>query len=265
MIPKYLYHYTSIEALEKILESGKIQFTRLDLLNDPLEGVFNIEEYGEVKDVRQCIYCSCWTANQCENISMWGIYGKFQGVRIKFKSNLFAIDSQLRVFEIETGFMPCCTINPIPYTIENISSGEPAYLKRVYGPTRVEYVNNFSETYSSVIRNRGCSDLNIPEGFINIVLQELGNRKIKDWAYEDEWRFKVTAFLNIIGPLDGLIYGLDELIAPEKVYVPYVQDPIEIMTGPGIDDKDFEKVRNIIKNSGKEINLASSKIKLNKK
>lgn len=265
MIPKFLYHYTSIESLEKILESGEIQFTRLDLLNDPLEGVFNIEEYGEVKGVRRCIYCSCWTANQCENISMWGIYGKFQGVRIKFKSNLFAIDSQLRVFEIETGFMPCCTINPIPYTIENISSDEPAYLERVYGPARVEYVDNFSETYSSAVRAMNNSDSNYPDGFMDIEMQEIGNRKIKDWAYEDEWRFKVTAFLNIVGPSDGFIYALDELIAPEKVYVPYVQDPIEIMTGPGMDEKDLKEVRNIIKKSGRDINLVSSKIKLNKK
>lgn len=31
--PKYVYHYTSIETLASILDSGKIRFTRLDYLN----------------------------------------------------------------------------------------------------------------------------------------------------------------------------------------------------------------------------------------
>lgn len=40
MIPKYLYHYTNVDSLLKILQSQTIRFTRLDLLNDPYEGNF---------------------------------------------------------------------------------------------------------------------------------------------------------------------------------------------------------------------------------
>jgi len=41
MIPKYLYHYSSIEKLGNIIEHGTIRFTRLDVLNDPLEGLLD--------------------------------------------------------------------------------------------------------------------------------------------------------------------------------------------------------------------------------
>lgn len=38
MILKYLYHYTSTDTLKKIISGKTIKFSRLDTMNDPLEG-----------------------------------------------------------------------------------------------------------------------------------------------------------------------------------------------------------------------------------
>jgi hypothetical protein len=35
---QYLYHYTTVESLYKIIESGAFRFSRIDKVNDPVEG-----------------------------------------------------------------------------------------------------------------------------------------------------------------------------------------------------------------------------------
>ena len=62
MIPKYLYQYTDIDSLEKIYTTKKILFKRLDLLNDPYEGLAKDKLGLEIEKARKYIYCSCWTA-----------------------------------------------------------------------------------------------------------------------------------------------------------------------------------------------------------
>lgn len=55
MIPKFLYQYTDIESLEKIYKTKTILFKRLDLLNDPFEGVVR-DDLGESMSTQDIIY-----------------------------------------------------------------------------------------------------------------------------------------------------------------------------------------------------------------
>lgn len=260
MIPKYLYHYTSIESLEKILQSRTFKFTRLDLLNDPLEGLLNIDNGLQVREPRKLVYCSSWTSNETESISMWGLYKDFKGVRLKCASNLFALDEKINLKEIQSGFMPFCNIKPIQYQIKGVNG--TSSIKQVYGPFKVKYVDEYSKLYTDVVKNEVAS----ANDFISIEISELGNQKMNDWAYEEEWRFKVSAYLQIVSSRNiwKNIKG-DLATFSEQVFIPFQKNPVEIMVGPCMKKEDIQKVQAIISNYSEETKIAFSSVRINAK
>lgn len=264
MIPKYLYQYTTIDSLEKILATKTLLFNRLDLLNDPYEGIVVLDDNNELEIVRQYIYCSCWTANPVESISMWGIYNDFRGVRIKAKSNLFSLDKKLYITEKESGFIPYCEINAINLEEQTTSSGNPVTLNRVYGPIKIEYVSKVDETYKMAVKDHVSSDMNIPEGHIDIKIHELGNKKVNHWEYENEWRFKVVGGQDLIGAPNRLQFVPEIGITQEKVLVPYRTDFIEIMTGPCVSEGDILEIKKMLEEKKCKTELVKSSIKLQK-
>lgn len=78
-----IFHYTSIKSLALILNSGKIRFTRLDLVDDMKE----VE--GIPEKIQRCFFISCWTEEKTENISLWQSYTDMKGVRIEFPQKFF--------------------------------------------------------------------------------------------------------------------------------------------------------------------------------
>lgn len=113
MIPKYLYHYTSIDAIKEIVDSQKNRFTRLDLLNDPYEGIVDFEDIKEYPNINQkVIYCSCWTPETSESVILWTIYTKMKGVRIKVKSNLFSYNIDKYKAHPDCGKLICFVYDP---------------------------------------------------------------------------------------------------------------------------------------------------------
>jgi hypothetical protein len=80
-----LYHYSSINNLALILESKKIRFKRLDLINDPNEGIS--KDFGSMA---MYIFISCWTKNNEENFALWNMYtDKMRGIRIELPIPIF--------------------------------------------------------------------------------------------------------------------------------------------------------------------------------
>ena len=51
-----LQHYTKLESLKAILESKKIRFSSLSMVNDYYEG-----ETQEIGNLGKYIFVSCWT------------------------------------------------------------------------------------------------------------------------------------------------------------------------------------------------------------
>ncbi|MCC9042572.1 hypothetical protein LNQ81_07700 [Myroides sp. M-43] len=80
---EYIYHYTSIQSLALILETGKIRFSRIDLLDDMHE-VRGMPEY-----VLNYLFVSCWTESSIENIALWNMYTNMKGIRIQLPKNFF--------------------------------------------------------------------------------------------------------------------------------------------------------------------------------
>src|SRR6056297_1065748 len=84
-LPDYLYHYTSIEVLEKILKNSTLRFSRLDQVNDPME-----VKASDIKKAETTIFISCWTDQTEEITTLWERYTKGEfGVRIKMPINMF--------------------------------------------------------------------------------------------------------------------------------------------------------------------------------
>ncbi len=262
MIPKYLYQYTNIEALKKILLSRTILFNRLDLLNDPYEGMVMLDKEHKIDGLSRLLYCSCWTANPIESISMWGIYSDFRGVRIKAKSNLFS--GSLDLQETDSGFVPVGNIMPIPLQRKGSVSGKSVQIKRVYGPIKIEYVVDINETYSNAVKNHRESKIKISEGNRAIKILELGNKKVDYWKYENEWRFKISGYTDVIGNLEAMGDACSRIEDKEFILVPFMYPIVEIMTAPCMAETEYRDIEKFLQDNNIQANLVKSSIQMQK-
>lgn len=248
MIPKYLYHYTSIDTVKKIVDSQKIRFTRLDLLNDPYEGIVAFEDIKEHPNINQkIIYCSCWTPEASESVILWTIYTKMKGVRIKVKTNLFS--DKFRFREIKEGFVPVSRIESIPFTDKELKGG----IQEVDGPIKITYVGNLKEVYQDAI---GTSIAN--EGKENefpmydISLYGLGIKKLDYWKFENEWRYRICPYKEIHGGKFA-IENATCFPTPKYIDVPFNQEIEEILVGPDVLDEQIEEIKLFL--AAKKINI----------
>jgi hypothetical protein len=78
-----IYHYTSVDTLEKILSGKSILFRRLDCVDDVME--YTVSEFAKY------IFISCWTESKEENIPLWKMYTTdiTKGVRISLPQDMF--------------------------------------------------------------------------------------------------------------------------------------------------------------------------------
>lgn len=253
MICKYIYHYTTIDTLKNILASKTIKFSRMDLLNDPYEGLCYVNN-DKNEELRKCVYTSCWTTSESENIALWHIYTNSRGVRFKIKSNLFG--ESFLINEHNGGFFPY-----VP--VEAISLDDSCDLKisNVYGPITLTYVDRPEKigrlaVLNSII-NRGMEN----EVMVNdIDLIQLASIKINHWSYENECRFIVSPFSEVRGSESSLNSKLNRDF-PRSVYVPFVNDVVEVITGPEISEAEFDSLKLFLDEHYPSINLVKSCIK----
>jgi hypothetical protein len=87
MPPDFLYHYTSISALQKIVESRRLRFKRLDRVDDLNEG-----KSTDLQNPGRLFFVSCWTSSEEESIPLWSMYTpNMAGVRIKLPAKMFTV------------------------------------------------------------------------------------------------------------------------------------------------------------------------------
>ncbi|MBQ2883584.1 MAG: DUF2971 domain-containing protein [Alphaproteobacteria bacterium] len=256
MIPKYVYHYTSLSTLREIINSGNIRFTRLDLLNDPYEGIHTIDcnmDYNS--DSRKLIYCSCWTDCSEESISMWSVYGDMKGTRIKIKSNMFS--EKFFVHECAIGFVPVSKVEQIE---TSVIGNVKANIKEIFGPYKINYVETVEETYDNVLQKSLANKGSANEFLFNkIQLYELGMKKIKHWEYEKEWRYKICPFSGVAGD-NQAFQQLTNINTLEHIDIPFINPIEEIILGPKCTDDDYEELKKFL--SDKSINILPQKSKI---
>lgn len=151
-----LYHYTNIDSLAAILDSGTIKFNRLDKVNDLTEGYS--DDFGYLAPF---IFISCWTAHTKEELPLWNMYTKdFRGVRIKLDFPFFqGYNAKGCIVNSDMCFdTNCLVLNYEPLT-------------------KVEYTND------SVLLNPKI------KGDIGLEISKLAKYKNEHWAFENEYRF----------------------------------------------------------------------------
>ena len=179
-----LYHYTNIDSLAAILDSGTIKFNRLDKVNDLTEGF--TDDFGYLAPF---IFVSCWTAHQEENLSLWKMYTQdFRGIRIKLDFPFF------KGFN-EKG----CIANPEMYF-------DTKCLVLNYEPlTKVEYTNNKINLNPLIKSN------------IGLELNKLAKYKSEYWSVENEYRIVLLMI-----PIENTAVTVEEIkqaIKPETILI----------------------------------------------
>lgn len=256
MIPRYLFHYTSIDTAKKILQSHKIRFSRLDSLNDPYEGDFSLPgiEVSQ-SEKRKLIYCSCWSGDEHESINLWHIYTNMSGVRLKMKASMFS--TKMTLEEQPSGFVPLNEITPISISC-GILNNE---VKKIHGPFKVSYVNSFEDTYGTAIGTSIANPGTDKEfEMYDVNLKELGIKKVKHWEYENEWRYKISPCIELYGSRSAM-EALLEIDTPRFIDVPYIGEFEEILLAPQVSEEDKNELYQFLCDNGINIPLKTSCIR----
>ena len=84
---KYIYHYTTVDSVKKILTNKTIRLNRLDRVDDKTES----ESFRNV-NLAKYLFISSWTKEDDENLSLWNEYANNkQGVRIGLPEHMFKL------------------------------------------------------------------------------------------------------------------------------------------------------------------------------
>lgn len=278
---RYLYHYTSIETLEKILDSGCLCFTNLDLVDD-LDEV----ETADINKFGRFCFVSCWTNEEKESIPMWKMYTPdMQGVRIKieefpFKKYIFlpgqysnsqTLETYINMKERDQKGLPCI-LPEFPKLIEI------DYTER----TELLYpsIKNINTTFSekTMVENGQLKKITNTNTTTTYKTDYIGAFKRKCWNFQKEWRYKIflspftyKELANCTSPDDHvrLISRLeDDLYKPveERIFLELASEAIknmEIVVGPRATNKQLEIVRNIAVKYGIDVhNVKRSELRI---
>lgn len=257
-LPRYLYHYTTIETLAMILKNKTIRFNRLDLVNDLLEAYST-----DIPRAKECIFVSCWTDQENELIPLWNIYtGNSNGVRIKLPASMFNLQKGLTVYE-KGGAM---TYTNYPYEVIRKGEGLSETNRAIHGPNKVFYTN--TEKYFNV----KCLNKYSYNGEKKLKIEpyDLGLIKKKDWEFEQEWRFKISALFSFETNYpdnelinDTLLNFEDYNVLTRYIDIPLDKnafDDCEIILGPNTNEAHFLIVQALLDKYASKATLDRSKL-----
>ena len=177
-----LYHYTSVDTLEKILKNKTIRFNNLSNVDDLEERSYS--PYSKY------IFVSCCTDSAAESIPLWRMYTNEveQGVRISMDSDMFkkyppiANDKHFRS-NMEYSYIDYNEIADMDY-FPNPLFGDKK-LDSKFFLRRIEYVNDpqfaVGQVEQTVYEYGQIAN--------TIALQRLGVFKNKSWEFQSEMRF----------------------------------------------------------------------------
>ncbi len=244
MIPKALFHYTSIERLALILSTQTIRFSRADMVND-LEELKIID----LSVMKESVFISCWTASEKESIPLWKIYGSnLKGVRIKLPTDMF-----------RRGSKPCLSargnfhlINLM--SLENVVQREENYhwIPYIFGPTEVRYSPDNSV---SVIENS------------ELMVDRVGTVKLEHWKFEEEYRYLIIP--DALWNPEEMRFQIDNPSAIRPIEQEYIEIPlsisginlIELTLGPAAKDAEYCIVDTLLSKHTNRKTIAESSLK----
>lgn len=176
-----IYHYTNIKSLALILNSQKIRFTRLDLLDD-LKEIDGLPEY-----LKTHLFISCWTEETEENLSLWSLYTQMKGVRIEFPQKFYTEYNHKKGDYGNWGWRndTICPISLDEMRTDEYLISNPFWLEDGFY-TKVIYDKNYKELKQSAITNTN-------ESITVNHSKNLLRYKSPIWQFQKESRFYLMA------------------------------------------------------------------------
>jgi len=252
-LPKNLFHYTSIDTLEKILANRTLRFGRLDQVNDAEEA-----QASDVALASTSVFVSCWSTAATEQIPLWSIYGgAFHGVRLCMPSNMFAGRHKPVIYE-KGGAR---THIDSDLHIVRKSPAMSTTSRSIIGPNKVYYTDDAAYLRRPLIARGGTTARHNP--------YDLGMVKNTKWAYEEEWRFKIAAlpfetefpndeyFNNVTLDLTTCPVETSHLLVPLD---PPVVDELIVTTGPLVSLSEYRRIEVIVANHAPNATVLKSTI-----
>ena len=177
---EFLYHYTSLDSLEKILENRTLRLSPLTQMDDLEE-----KEIEDLKILASFCYVSSWTYESDEKERMWEMYGDHkEGVRIGMRVLPFqtysCTEEERKIIE---GLGLTRNYDEMYVSVEDMIRG--GFITGNQGDLslfrKIKYTDDVKKRipkiYSKKNRKRKIS------------LYELGVYKNRSWEYQDEARY----------------------------------------------------------------------------
>jgi len=270
MIPTYLYHYTTLDTLKLIMINQTIRFTRIDLMNDPVEGYLN-----NFPDTKKYVFSSSWTAEKRDEVPLWKMYSNLQGVRIRMPIDLFNSSESMKIRKLPGNNYLIQSKLTEEYTIEtqhldknfvNIISN----INTVFGPTTIEYCENEIDLDKGIVNLKELNGKSkYPKEFFEIYLNLIGQRKIDFWKFEKEFRYRIFFGNSIM--VAGTKQVLNSNYEKYPVLSKYLDvrfkkeslENIEILLAPNTESRIENELKTILNSLGIEnYTINKSKIRI---
>lgn len=218
MIPTYLYHYTTVESLEKILANRTIRLMPLLGMDDQEEKIAS----GGTQ-LGKLMFISSWTESVEENPRMWREYCRpsaEEGVRIRMRSLPFSkeenhlssekdvgedLKNRLSPFFASKGFdspllglLNCYDDNELAK--ECVEYGKPFYRKHI-----IHYPDKIDDRLLKKVKYTNEARLLFPmthywlEGRVANNFSDYGLYKNKSWEWQEEWRYRIMSYRAVPG------------------------------------------------------------------
>ncbi len=265
--PETLNHYTTLENLELILANKTFAFTKLSCLNDPLEG-----KNPNFEKAEELIFSSSWTGSTRDTLPMWRMYSGFDGIRMSLPSDLFQRKDQ-------------CSHGKWPPTARNINYANlqsPIHISMIdqcrntrtvaeysqlSGPDEVFYVERHTVAgVDDVLISRPRTEENGAPTNSGLHLAVVGLTKSDDWAFEQEWRFRLPFTLSMV-LLEDSPDKLLKMPTPEddRVFLAFREEVLEdlkILTGPKFSAGQMVLLNSLLERYAPNAIVTNSEIKI---
>lgn len=237
-----IYHYCSIDTLEKILTNRTIRFSRFDNMDD------QTETSGLPEMLKKLYFLSCWVADSKEKIPQWAMYAP-EGVRIElpikwYKKHPIPVAGTEEFIEklpLEDNHPGKDIFYPFPYS-DWWKPGNKYFIAPPLDENEGFVVKvNYSDDFLKLKKE---SWRTIEDGKSIEIIHPAAPIKFKDffWSFQEEIRFYLYAFCR----------HEDRNSLPAFFDLPINEDAlklIKVRAYPNCSKEDFNRIKEIISNS----------------
>lgn len=167
-----IFHYTTIETLALILKHKTIRFNRLDKVDDLEESMYGSGSMN--MKLSKYVFVSCWTKTEQENLSLWKMYAGYDGVRIAMEEDMF-VSYPNEPFNTFNSFYEKLFYWGKDYVADQYTNKVELH--------KVDYIDDPQQKAKDLLEYNGKE--------ISIKTTDLGLFKRREWAVQDEYRYKI--------------------------------------------------------------------------